>query len=145
MEAQVGPMLYADANPTDKRLKLFQRLAKLKLDPRKTFDKWAAEEKIEGDEALAAFKVWQAAWDAIKVEYMFDLLRITSVFDESFRLPSLKAGSEEFQGNVERKFADLMARISLLTLTIQKEQEELTSEQDLAILSNSSSERNSIQ
>jgi len=144
MEITAGPLQYADAKPTEKRLAIFRRLAQFKFDSRKAFEKWASEQNLTGDEFDPAKKAWAAAWSAGQVEQMFDLLRTATVLDESFRLPQLNAGTEAFQMTVEQKFENLMQRISLLTLVIQRDQENIPEVRD-AILPASGSERSSEQ
>jgi hypothetical protein len=142
MEITAGPLQFAEALPKETRLERFRRLAELRLKCRETFNAWADEHKVEKTED--AFTIWRSAWDAIKARDMFDVLRMAAVFDESFRLPQLNAGTEEFQLTVEQKFSRLMQRVSLLALTIQEDQEKLSKGKTDAS-SNPDGERNNLQ
>lgn len=121
-----GPMQYADALPSEKRLETFQRLARLTFDPKEVFKAWADGVGLTGDMRKQAESGFLGCWGFLRVYDMFDTLRVAAVMDESFRLPQIKLDNEDFRGNVENKFAALMQRISLLALTIQREYETKT-------------------
>jgi hypothetical protein len=118
-----GELQFADKAPTEKRLQMFRRLSGLKLDSHKTYLSWLASEGLDNEPAR--WEAWQAALKAMHTKELFELVRRCAVFDESFRLPSLEAGTDEFKGNIEQRFAKLMELISMLALTIQREQENL--------------------
>jgi len=112
----------ADAAPSDERLQRFQRLAKLQLSRSAAFDRWAKDRELTADQKEIAKESWNAAWCGYRIEDMWEIIKRLTVFDESFRLPTLK-DSTEFRGNVEEKFGKLMLATSLLTLEIQRDYE----------------------
>jgi|SRR5579871_174760 len=113
----------ADANPSETRLSMFQRLAKLQLNRVQSFNKWADVRQLTGSERETAEQAWSAAWESTQTTDLWDVVRTLAIFDESFRLPQLNAGEESFRANVEEKFSKLMQRVSILALTIQRKQE----------------------
>lgn len=128
-----GPIQYADANPSETRLSVFQRLSRLKIDHRRDFERWASTEdvsdftrfrnKYKDPTTEKMWTAWEASRTTVRFDELFDAVRVCAVFDESFRLPALNAGTEEFQMNVEEKFARLMKRMSILALLILKDQD----------------------
>lgn len=115
--------VYAEALPGEDRLERFQRLAKMQISRSASFERWANGRGLSDDDKEIAKDGWSAAWESMRVDASFDVLRRLAVFDESFRLPSLNAGTDEFKGNVEQKFAKLMLAVSILALTIQRDHE----------------------
>ena len=110
----------AELAPSEDRLERFQRLAAIELSREETFKKWAADKELSEEETKQARRGWYGLWDSFMLGNLFGCLRDIAVLDESFRLPQLNAGTDEFRGNVEQKFSKLMLRTSLLALTIQK-------------------------
>ena len=122
-EITAGSIQFAEKAPTEPRLKLFQRLAKMALEPRRFYLAWLESKQLEDTEER--WEAWQSSFDSVHTEHLWGCVQLAAVLDESFRLPHLRAGTEEFQQDVEQKFAALMKRISLLALTLQQEQEKL--------------------
>jgi hypothetical protein len=121
--AEIVEVGYADANPTEERLERFQRLARLQLNRVSSFERWAKERELTKEQQEIAQQAWNACFLSLKVADQFEILKRLTVFDESFRLPSLRHDSVDFKGNVEEKFGKLMLAVSLLTLEIQRDYE----------------------
>ncbi len=120
---EVLETVYADSNPDEQRLERFRRLARLQINLVASFERWAKERDLTEAQEEIAQQAWNACFLSFKTSDMFEILKRLTVFDESFRLPTLQHDSVDFKGNVEEKFGKLMLAVSLLTLEIQRDYE----------------------
>ncbi len=120
---EVLETVYADSNPDEQRLERFRRLARLQINLVASFERWAKERDLTEAQEEIAQQAWNACFLSFKTADMFEILKRLTVFDESFRLPTLQHDSVDFKGNVEEKFGKLMLAVSLLTLEIQRDYE----------------------